>query len=460
MSTSLALQRTVLDLIEEYDQKVAGVDQAIADYNAATSALNSAGCVMGTYVNPVLRGNAYVHASDMRKNLLQSGWKAIYRRLNIDMIASANDKRLFERTLADPPPLTQDNVRATFARYYANPRLHILRGLAEAFVDLDPAYKSHAKVKIGVKGLPKRVILHNVGGYGSSHGSYGRDRLRDIINALAAYQGKPLLTHAELDMILRNGEALRHSADQPDPSQSKWERERDPKFVTVIGRDVWLKRYGNGNGHLYFGPDALLDINRGLAEFYGDVLPDVDPDDPERAPSTAVAKDLQFYWSPAKVVQEALKFAEVSDLREWRQQPEPLRILEPSCGDGRILDLVRSYGHLALGIECHAGRAAEAKAKGHSVLHANFLECPPRADFDVVVMNPPFYGRHYIKHVRHALKFLKPGGTLVSVLPGSARYDHKELDGEWRDLPVGSFAEAGTNIPTVLLKIRTPRAPA
>src|SRR5690606_29278857 len=153
---------------------------------------------------------------------------------------------------ADPPPLTAEIVRSTFAHYYANPRLHILRGLAEAFVNLDPAYKSHAKVKIGVKGLPKRVILHNVAGYGSPHGSYGRDRLRDILNALAAYQGKPLMTHNELSMILEDGEALRDSAERPDPSQSKHEREREPKFVTVIGRDVWLKRYDNGNGHLYF----------------------------------------------------------------------------------------------------------------------------------------------------------------------------------------------------------------
>jgi len=33
------------------------------------------------------------------------------------------------------------------------------------------------------------------------------------------------------------------------------------------------------------------------------------------------------------------------------------------------------------------------------------------------------------------------------------RYDHGELQGEWRDLPVGSFSEAGTNVPTVLLRI-------
>lgn len=454
---ALATPRTVLDLIDEYDEKVANVEGAIEAYNRACTEIESAGCVMGTYAEPVLRGRSYVHASDMRRNLLKSGWKAIYNRLNIDMIASANDKRLFERTLADPPPLTPEMVRSTFAHYYANPRLHILRGLAEAFADLDPAYKSHAKVKIGVKGLPKRVILQNVAGYGSPHGSYGRDRLRDIINALAAYQGKPLMTHAELGMILEDGEALRDDAERPDPSQSRYEREREPKFVTVIGRDVWLKRYENGNGHLYFGPTALLDINRGLAEFYGDVLPDVDPEQPERAPSTAVAKDLQFYWTPEAVIAKALDFAHVHDITEYRHTVQPQRILEPSCGDGRILDAIRKYGHRSVGIEYHAGRADQARAKGHSVVLANFLECPPKSEFDTVVMNPPFYGRHYVKHVRHALKFLKPGGTLVAILPATAHYDHKELEGEWRDLPVGSFSEVGTNVPTGLLRIQLPR---
>jgi len=56
--------------------------------------------------------------------------------------------------------------------------------------------------------------------------------------------------------------------------------------------------------------------------------------------------------------------------------------------------------------------------------------------------------------VRHALGFLKPRGVLVSILPASAYYDHKELKGEWRDLPVASFAEAGTNVPTGMLKMR------
>lgn len=49
-----------------------------------------------------------------------------------------------------------------------------------------------------------------------------------------------------------------------------------------------------------------------------------------------------------------------------------------------------------------------------------------------------------------------------AILPASARYDHGELDDlapgfrlteNWRDLPTASFAEAGTNVPTVLFDI-------
>ena len=39
-------------------------------------------------------------------------------------------------------------------------------------------------------------------------------------------------------------------------------------------------------------------------------------------------------------------------------------------------------------------------------------------------------------------------------MAATAHYDHGELKGEWRDLPVGSFADAGTNVPTGLLKMR------
>lgn len=423
-----APQRTVLDLIHEYEDKRAYMPKAITDFDEAFDALGMAATVQGAYIGPV-GSKSYLHESDLQKNLLSSGWKAIYNRLDIDRVASAKDKQLFQRKLADPPPLTIDAAKEMFRDYLERPRYHILKGLAEAFVDLDPAYKSHSKVRIGVKGLPKRVILTGWGEYSSG---WAVDRFQDMVNALATYQGKPAIGWGEIRDIDRLGDTV------------------------MEDRGITVRRFQNGNAHIFFDKWTLFDINKALAEFYGEVLPDAEPENVKPSASTAVAKDLQFYWSPPEVVSAALDFADVHEQTTYTRSrgiPE-LRVLEPSCGDGRILDAIRARGHHAFGVEYHPHRAAEAKAKGHAVVTANFLEQTPTPEFDKVVMNPPFYGRHYVKHVSHAYKFLKPGGTLVSILPATAHYDHGELKGEWRDLPVGSFSESGTNVPTGLLRMR------
>jgi hypothetical protein len=445
----LVTQRTVLDLVDEYDEKSAAIDEAIASFEAAFSQLELAASVQGKFVAPVTRHRPYLSASELRSNLLKSGWKAIYDRLQIDRIASAKDKKLFERTLEQPPELTFDNAKATFGDYFMRPRYHILRGLAEVFADLHPAYKSHSKVKIGVTGLPKRVIISNFGGYGS----YGRDKLRDIVNALATYQGQPLMSYDELSAI----DAAHGSNEDAvlDGRMIAWKSRYKEGEYQTLDRGLTIRGFSNGNAHVFFAPNTLLDINRALAEFYGEVLPDAEEDDAKPQASTAVSKDLQFYWSPQEVIDRAMDVAGIYQRNNYSGREAPAhRVLEPSCGDGRILDELRARGCRPFGIEVHPGRAAEARSKGHAVLTGNFLEQPARPEFDFVVMNPPFYGRHYVKHVRHAMNFLKPGGTLVSILPATAHYDHKELQGQWTDLPVGSFSEAGTNVPTGILKIR------
>lgn len=436
-----ALRRSLRDLVDEYDAKRAAIPEAIAAYDASVAALDAACCIGGAYAGPALSGRAYASQQGMERLLTQSAWRHVYGVLQIDRIASAQDKRRFEQAMASPPDFTVDNVLATFEGYIVGARHHILRGLAEVFCDLDPAYRSHSKVKVGVAGLPKRVILSNVTG----HGAWGTDRLRDILNALAAYQGIPLVEWPELAALLKDGEACL-TAREASPSY----RGGDP--VRTIARGVRLKRFANGNGHLFFEPGTLADINRALAEYYGDVLPDVDERPAKRQASTAVSKDLQYYPTP-KAVAERL----VADL--YIREGE--RVLEPSCGCGRILDALRAKGARdVLGIEVDPGRAAEARAKGHSVQCANFLETVPTGDFDRVVMNPPFWRETYFRHVKHALRYLKPGGTLTAILPATARYDHGLLSGSWQDLPVGSFSESGTNVNTCILTIRTERARA
>lgn len=443
------------DILDEYDQKKLLISDEIKALEIAFNRIEMAATVKGAFADRVVT-RPYLSESNLQKNLLISGWKAVYNYLQIDMIASAKDKKRFEQGLQNPPELTFDNVKATFGDYSMRPRYHILRGLAEVFVDLDPAYKSHSKVKIGVKGLPKRVII-SWGGYSS----YGRDKFRDIANALAAYQNKPVMIYDEFNEIDACHRLGKDAVLDGTPITIPKRYEREEQTIIVPNRGLTVRKFNNGNAHIIFSPEAALDINRALAEFYGEVLPDVeDEKDGLKPKSTAVSKDLQFYGSPRDVITRLIDFAGLYNLTDSNPNYDKPKyeILEPSCGDGRILDVLKEYGYKDLfGIEFDPVRATQSRSKGHAVLTANFLEHPPTAKYDRVVMNPPFYGKHYQKHVEHALKFLKTGGILVSVLPATAHYDHDfKIDGyhmEWRDLPVASFTEVGTNVPTIMLKV-------
>lgn len=434
-----ALQRSLSDVVAEYDLKAAAIGDAMRAFDQAGTALKMAVTIAGVY-GDVRIDTGSNYERDLQLCLLRSAWKHIYEGLNLDRIASADDKRKWKTAIEKPAPFTIDNIRSTFGHYILDPRGNILRGLAEVFCQLDQAFKSHDKVKVGVKGLPKRIIVGSVGGWGS----YGRDKLRDMFNALAAYQGKPLIDHKEFGELDALHTGFGHKSG----------------VVTIRG--ITVKKYQNGNAHVMFDSRSLRDINKALAEFYGDVLPDTTEEKPtKKQASTDVAKDLQFYATPAKVIDDILrhKFSSLAGKR----------ILEPECGEGAIMEGLRRAGaDDILGIEIDLGRVQKARAKGFTVMRGNFLETAASKPFDIVVMNPPFYGRHYAKHVRHAWSLLAPGGTLVAILPITARYDHGELDdlvkegghrwdGAWSDLPVGSFSESGTNINTTVLTLHKPK---
>lgn len=433
----IAMQRRLADVIAEYDAKLAALPQAMTDFEQAGNALKMASTIGGTFGDVTIdTGHNYVDS--LKTGLLRSAWKYVYAGLNIERFASADDKRRWKQEIEKPPAFTQENLRNAFGRYLLDPRGNILRGLAEVFCGLDPIFKSHDKMKIGVKGLPKRVII----GYVDDYGSYGKDKVESVLNALAAVQGKPLVTWRELSALLKDENALLKDGELP---ATKYE---EP--TKVVGRGIRLRRYQNKNAHLYFEPATLREVNLALAEFYGDILPDCTPDGDE-APTprqgTAVSRDLQYYPTPQGIVERIL-----DNLHPIKGQ----RVLEPSCGCGRFMDELRKRGAFPYGIEVDATRAAMTRAKGHTVLRANFLETAPTGDFDRVIMNPPFYGKHYAKHVNHAMGFLKPDGTLTAILPAGARYEHGLLDGHWDDLPVGSFSASGTNINTAVLTKNRP----
>lgn len=151
-------------------------------------------------------------------------------------------------------------------------------------------------------------------------------------------------------------------------------------------------------------------------------------------------------------------------------------VLEPSAGRGA---LVRAVRRACKPLTLFAVEALEANFSALSklpwgtddgIMQADFLSLKPGGigEFDFVVMNPPFSKRQDIRHVQYAYRsFLKPGGTLVSIMSGGVTFRDDALGrdfrafvearGEIEDLPDGSFAKSGTQVRTVLVTIHKDR---
>jgi Domain of unknown function (DUF3560) len=128
------------------------------------------------------------------------------------------------------------------------------------------------------------------------------------------------------------------------------------------------------------------------------------------------------------------------------------RVLEPSAGTGNIVQAIRARGGKPFPIEIDPRLANLAAA-----VCADFLSIHRQKDFvDAVVMNPPFKDGADIKHILHALTFLKPGGRLVAICAGGPRQIEqlRPLCDTWEPLPEGTFA--GTGVHAVLLTMRGP----
>lgn len=171
-----------------------------------------------------------------------------------------------------------------------------------------------------------------------------------------------------------------------------------------------------------------------------------------------VPKDeFNFFPSPPPVVSRLMELAGVQ---------RGMRVLEPSAGKGAI-----AYACADAGAEVDCYELMEANfvsLEGDSMLgsvwHMDFLEQAPEAIYDRVVMNPPFAKQADIKHVLHALRFLKPGGLLVSVMSASVAFRDNKMTKDFRDLvreragdieelPEGSFKASGTMVRSVIVTI-------
>ena len=138
------------------------------------------------------------------------------------------------------------------------------------------------------------------------------------------------------------------------------------------------------------------------------------------------------------------------------------RILEPSAGLGRLINAALNRWPSAeiTAIEEAAQLAGELfhhQAEGLTLLQRDFLAVDPDSlgQFDFVLINPPFHMRADIRHIRHALQFVRPGGTLAALCMNTRHRVEafQDIADHWQPLPAGTFKESGTNIETILFTI-------
>lgn len=138
------------------------------------------------------------------------------------------------------------------------------------------------------------------------------------------------------------------------------------------------------------------------------------------------------------------------------------RVLEPSAGLGRLIEPFEQDALRARWVAVENARecvkALEKALRGATVHERDFLETSAvdlGGEFDAVIMNPPFKQGRDVKHIRHALDMLKPGGRLVSLCYNGTRQNEqlRPMAGHWEVLPENSFKDEGTAASVALLVI-------
>ncbi len=243
---------------------------------------------------------------------------------------------------------------------------------------------------------------------------------------------------------------------------------------------------------------AQLSVKDDLATFTGEQIPDwpllkkvmialgskwnskrvgfVFPDDSDAADIVRRAqqegtildpKAAEFFETPDALADTLIARCEITGLHT---------VLEPSAGKGALVKAVlrtcsprihcyepfpENYSAL-LKYLSNSGITYQIEyTKFNAVTSA---DCLPA---DRVVMNPPFSNKQDIDHVYMAFSCLKPGGILTAIMSGGTRFrsDKKTTAfRNWLDLHNGqmwdnepkAFHASGTDVSTVMIKVRKP----
>ena len=176
----------------------------------------------------------------------------------------------------------------------------------------------------------------------------------------------------------------------------------------------------------------------------------------EARKAPAVVSAWQLFQTPEAIADRMALIANPQDGERW---------LEPSAGLGRLYRAIRhrSAAEITLvenAAECAGELYREMQGDDCvTLIQQDFLTCTVEqlGLFDGVLMNPPFKMGTDVKHIRHAMKFLKAGGRIVSLCYAGTKQTaafKNNPDWTWTDLAPGSFRSEGTGAAVAMITHR------
>ncbi len=163
-------------------------------------------------------------------------------------------------------------------------------------------------------------------------------------------------------------------------------------------------------------------------------------------------KKYGYFPTPKEIVSQMIEKANLKD---------NMTVLEPSAGQGAILDEIPSYCDM-VAIELLDNNRKVLEGKGYEVFNEkDFMKFALDQIYDRIIMNPPFEKQQDIDHVTKAFDHLDEGGRLVAIMSNGVTFRmnkktvaFRELvdeHGYIEELPENSFKESGTGVRTVMV---------
>lgn len=173
-------------------------------------------------------------------------------------------------------------------------------------------------------------------------------------------------------------------------------------------------------------------------------------------------EENQFFGTPKKVANRVVELAEIHN---------GCVVLEPSAGDGKLLDAIPSNIDVKeYAVEPTNRNFEILQEKGYHAVRVTFedfyeeIAHKNELSIDRIIMNPPFSGQRDIIHTMMAYNLLHRGGIIVSVVSENSLYyktDKTEMFNKFlketgaiiEHVEYGAFKESGTTVDTVIIKI-------